>query len=537
MLSPRWLRGAVELAKVRLSCHNRPESGESGYAKAAGRGPDGVRAFRIFGVAARRQSGYPPRRMVPDARAVLRAITSFTLQTSWAGMDSHPYTANQVHRMLLECTETYFTDRNTGIERVVRNIANNCTEVGRQVGVDCRPIVRLGDTYAAVPWKPRLSRARRLPSRILRSLVGSERFWHRTAFGRTVTWSGTRLRKLLYPRSLVRNTAKLWSPARRAKVVPGHGDALVLLDAWWNPDAWPAVLEARRNGAKIGIVVYDLLPITNPEFFRPDVTASFTLCMERVLEQGDFFVAISATVRDTLREYAIQHGPPRLQAAAFTSFQLGSTLDMTGCRGKPRRSLMRVFETDAASPPYLAVGTVEPRKNQALLVDVFERVWQWNQDVRLVIVGRVGWLCESLITRITNHRQYEKSLFMFNDLSDSELEYCYRSAKALLFPSHAEGFGLPVVEAMRHELPVMASDIPIHREVGGDFCAYFDNRTPEHLCDLIRQFEQHGQLTSVRSSKEFETPDWNVSTDEFVRECLDACQQSDSAGRACRRSA
>ena len=175
-----------------------------------------------------------------------------------------------------------------------------------------------------------------------------------------------------------------------------------------------------------------------------------------------------------------------------------------------------------------------------LLIDAFERVWKQDPNARLVIVGRIGWLCESLVNRIVNHPLYQKSLFLFNDVTDSELEYCYQNAKALLFPSHAEGFGLPVAEALRHGLPVIVSDIPIHREVGRDFCTYFDNRTPDSLTHLIRDFQQHGHLESVRKPEEFEVPDWKVSTQEFIRKCLESCHTVDAAkaiGPVLRRAA
>ena len=129
------------------------------------------------------------------------------------------------------------------------------------------------------------------------------------------------------------------------------------------------------------------------------------------------------------------------------------------------------------------MGTLEPRKNHAMLLDAFERVWRTHPQSRLVIVGRFGWMCNDLVKRILHHAQYARSLFLFTNLSDAELAYCYEHATAFVFPSHAEGFGLPIVEALQHGLPVMASDIPIHREVVSDFCAYFDQHDPEELCD------------------------------------------------------
>ena len=74
----------------------------------------------------------------------------------WAVMRSNTNPDKPVRRILLECTDTYFTDWNTGIQRVVRNVANECTAIGAEYGVECKPIVRVGDRFLALPWKPRL---------------------------------------------------------------------------------------------------------------------------------------------------------------------------------------------------------------------------------------------------------------------------------------------------------------------------------------------------------------------------------------------
>ena len=93
------------------------------------------------------------------------------------------------------------------------------------------------------------------------------------------------------------------------------------------------------------------------------------------------------------------------------------------------------------------------------------------------------------------------SLFMFNDLSDAELAYCYQHAKALIFPSHAEGFGLPIVEALQHGLHTLVSDIPIHREAGRDFCTYFDPQSPAALARLVCDVEATGRFPRCATSR------------------------------------
>lgn len=81
---------------------------------------------------------------------------------------------------------------------------------------------------------------------------------------------------------------------------------------------------------------------------------------------------------------------------------------------------------------------------------------------------------------------------MFNDLGDDELSFVYSKARALLFASYAEGFGLPIVEALQHGLQVFASDIPIHREIGQKYCSFFSIDDPDSLRGQILSLEHDG---------------------------------------------
>ena len=105
---------------------------------------------------------------------------------------------------------------------------------------------------------------------------------------------------------------------------------------------------------------------------------------------------------------------------------------------------------------------------------------------------------------------------MFNDLSDTELEYCYLNSRSLVLPSYVEGFGLPLVEAMQRGLPAMASDIPVFREVGGDFIAYFDLEKPETLAALIRHYEESGEFPASKKVKDWSWLNWEDSAEQLL---------------------
>src|SRR5262249_40144708 len=132
-----------------------------------------------------------------------------------------------------------------------------------------------------------------------------------------------------------------------------------------------------------------------------------------------------------------------------------------------RAELIGAFERPPVRKTYLMVGTVEPRKNHAHVLSAFEQLWSAGADVNLAIVGKYSWNSTEFKERLRRHPCFGNRLFWFEDVRDGELEYCYRHAAALITASYAEGFNLPIVEALRAGCPVLASDIPVHREVGG----------------------------------------------------------------------
>jgi alpha-1,2-rhamnosyltransferase len=164
------------------------------------------------------------------------------------------------------------------------------------------------------------------------------------------------------------------------------------------------------------------------------------------------------------------------------------------------------------------VGTIEVRKNHQYLLDAFDLVWQQCPDAVLCIIGKIGWLSEHVIDRIKNHPLYKKNLFMFNNVSDFELDYYYKHSKALIWPSLAEGFGLPIIEALNQGLPVLASDISINRETGKDFCTYFDIHDPASLAKMIINIEKTGKMPQVRNNKEYKLITWEDSCRELFNQ-------------------
>ncbi len=308
------------------------------------------------------------------------------------------------------------------------------------------------------------------------------------------------------------------SRAGKMNCVPG--DVLVLLDSSWHADFFSHAERLKTQGVGIVAVVYDLIPLTHPQFCDAPLVKVFDRWFEWVANTADGFIAISATICNQVREDVVRRlGAAEADRRWYSHFHLGSELDRANRDGQVRERVRRLFSEGTSV--YLMVSTIEPRKNHAYLLDAFEQLWAAGSSVVLCIVGRIGWKCAPLVERIRKHAEQGRRLFMFNDLSDTELEFCYRSSRALVFPSFVEGFGLPLVEAMQRGLPAMASDIPVFREIGDDFLAYFDLNDPASLAGLVRKFEESGRFPAARPLEQWSWPGWRDATRQLIQRIAD----------------
>ena len=134
------------------------------------------------------------------------------------------------------------------------------------------------------------------------------------------------------------------------------------------------------------------------------------------------------------------------------------------------------------------VGAIEPRKCHAQALAAFERLWGEGRDLNLVIVGKQDWMVERLIDRLRAHSELNRLLFWLDSVSDEYLDKVYASSTCLIAASEGEGFGLPLVEAAQHELPIIARDIPVFREVAGESAFYFNGVDPKALANTIEEW-------------------------------------------------
>lgn len=228
----------------------------------------------------------------------------------------------------------------------------------------------------------------------------------------------------------------------------------------------------RRDGVKVFFVVYDLLPVLMPHVFPPGAEAAHKAWLE-TLTGFDGAACISRAVADELTNWQRNHGPQRLRPFLINWFHLGGDVNNSvPSLGLPDGA-NQVLQGLAQRPTFLMVGTVEPRKGQAQTLGAFELLWKQGIDVNLVIVGKQGWLVDSLVRNIRRHAELGKHLFWLDGISDEYLDKVYAASTCLIAASYGEGFGLPLIEAAQHKLPIIARDIPVFREVAGEYAFYF----------------------------------------------------------------
>jgi glycosyltransferase involved in cell wall biosynthesis len=294
-------------------------------------------------------------------------------------------------------------------------------------------------------------------------------------------------------------------------------------DVFWGLDLQPVVVPARQSdlawmrlrGVKVVFTVYDLLPILLPETFEPGIAEGYRRWLDALAQPADGLLAISAKVSGDLKVWLSLFGPQEGRPLQLGWAHLGADVDEQRDDKERRRLSLheeRLLVAMRRYPAFLMVGTVEPRKGQAQALAAFELLWSRGEQVNLVIVGKQGWLVDDLVVRLRSHPLRDRHLFWLEGIDDVLLEQVYAASSCLLAASLDEGFGLPLVEAARHKLPILARDIAVFREVAGEHATYFTGHSPQALAAAISDWLQQKQKGTHIRSDAMPWLDWEQST-------------------------
>ncbi|MBO9579612.1 MAG: glycosyltransferase family 4 protein [Sphingobium sp.] len=219
----------------------------------------------------------------------------------------------------------------------------------------------------------------------------------------------------------------------------------------------------RRECARFVCMVHDLIPITHPEYARPTGSDLHERRMRSVETFADGILANSQATLDVFLQRPEAHSSGRPARVA----RLG--VDPTWLRPTPSRAPNRSY--------FVCLSTIEPRKNHLLLLHIWRSMIEAlgaEQVPTLYLVGRRGWENENVVDMLDRCQTLRGCVRELPRLPDSQLRDLLAGARALLMPSFAEGFGMPISEALAARVPVIASDIPAHREAGGPAPDYID---------------------------------------------------------------
>jgi glycosyltransferase involved in cell wall biosynthesis len=285
------------------------------------------------------------------------------------------------------------------------------------------------------------------------------------------------------------------------------GDVVVVGDAGWTYDVWSCVDQVARDGARIATIVYDLIPVNQPQFCAPAYRRQFAAWLQDALRRSDAILCISEATRAELERYCRER---QLRCPPTASFRLGGDLP-PAVAGAPARESIRKL---AGKPDYfLTVGSIEPRKNHALMLDAFEHLWQRGIEATLVVVGRPTDDTQATVARIQRHSRLGRSLFLYTDASDAELDLLYRGARAVILATLAEGFGLPLAEARQRGCEVIASRLPAFEEIADDGVRLFAPGARAELATLVEE-----ALAAPRPARPSRMPafSWRDSAQQFI---------------------
>jgi glycosyltransferase involved in cell wall biosynthesis len=400
--------------------------------------------------------------------------------------------------LYVEVTHTVRSEMRTGIPRVVKNVVKNLLEIGIERHITVVPTILHRGSFVVTPTESVIERERR-------DITPGPRTRTRSAAARMVKKCMVWFYEKLYRKQPI---------AELVRAAPNEHHVLLLLDASWPYNIWPAVELLRGEGVRIISVIYDLIPITHSHTVVETLAHSFRRWMSYQARSADGVICISRTMASIVQEHLLNmmQALGESRTLPVLSFYLGGALDE--CREVETIQEKVLALQRIGSAMFLMVGTIEPRKNHRQVLEAFKKLWITGVDARLIIVGREQWKSEELLVEMAELEEAGRALVLIRNASDSDLKWLYENSSALIMASEVEGFGLPIAEARQAGLPIICSDIPVFLEVGGSEVRAF--RVGD-VDDLVRAISGHLESNEERTRRKYQWITWRESTEQLVQ--------------------
>lgn len=249
-------------------------------------------------------------------------------------------------------------------------------------------------------------------------------------------------------------------------------------------------------------MIHDLIPITHPEFCRAGEAQRHVGRVRNMLASAVGIIGNSRATLDSLARFAADEA---VALPATIAALLGTDLRWArlGPGVQPER------------PTFIMLGTIEGRKNHLLLLNIWAGlVREFGPNApRLLIIGQRGWECEDVFDMLDRSEVLRDAVTEVSRCSDAELQRHLRGARALLFPTLVEGYGLPLIEALASGTPVIASDLPVFHEIGQeipDFINLLDEAAWRAAILSYASDPSIAREAQVERLAAFSPPTWNA---------------------------
>jgi len=300
-------------------------------------------------------------------------------------------------------------------------------------------------------------------------------------------------------------------------------DAFAEGDVFFEPDStWTEPLNRgelfrllKAKGVIVVVLNHDAIPILLPEVCHPNTLVAFAEAIADHLQYADYALTTSSGVDRDLRKLA-----ERFLGRSMTTrvIKLGAdfeTFSRSAPEAKPA-SFAAAFPGLASLRYLLSVGTIEPRKNHALLLEAFNQLDA--KDAGLVVVGRKGWMADGILSALESHPDFGRRVFWYTAIDDQALVTFYRNAFASVLPSHYEGYGLPAVEALCQGCATIVSDGGSLPEVSRGHAAVFERGNGEALSVILdrlyRDPSYHAELKTRAAA--FRPTSWREAAESVA---------------------
>jgi len=263
-----------------------------------------------------------------------------------------------------------------------------------------------------------------------------------------------------------------------------------------NEDSLPRWIASHQLRAVY--LIHDLIPLSHPEYCRPGEAEKHGRRMNNVLASAAGIIGNSQATLDEMEAFAARQG--KVMPPSVVEWISGGDF----ARGvEPKR---------LPTPHFVTIGTIEGRKNHQILLDAWRKivVERGKNAPSLVIIGQRGWQADEVFEQLDNLGELRDHVVELDACDDRDLAGWIAGAQALLMPSFAEGFGLPVFEALHAGTAVIAADLPVYREIAGNIPTFAAPDDVEGWARIIGEFCDGGdELERQRVAMAgFTAPSW-----------------------------